>query len=148
MPTYGFVCDKGHSFDLVLPLSEYDSVQQCSCGRPAMRQISRPRIWSKPEIYYTSPIDGRPITTQRARNEDLARSNCQPYDPEMKRDYDRRVKEREAALEKAVDETVERAFDAMPSAKKEKLAAEITAGAIAEPVRQTAGKATKVAIAR
>lgn len=32
---------------------------------------------------YTSPIDGRLITTRHERREDLKRNNCVPYEPSM-----------------------------------------------------------------
>lgn len=84
---------------------------------------------------YESPTSGQIITTKKQRIEDMARAGCIEYDPGMKQDADRRVKEHDAMLDKLVDETVEREFEAMPTAKKERLCNELTAGADAEYTR-------------
>jgi hypothetical protein len=93
------------------------------------------------DIHYQSPIDGRPITSAKARAEDLARSNCVPYDPGQKEDYQRRIRESEVSLEKAMDETVERHIDTLSGDQREKLQAELTQME-AVPVRQTATNAS------
>lgn len=87
-------------------------------------------------VCYDSPIDGRPITSMQARREDLKRNNCTPYDPMARQDYDRRVKDSEAELDKAIEATVEEEIHKMPSAKRRKLYSELTEqGMTAEPVR-------------
>ena len=97
-----------------------------------------PMFFGIREICYDSPIDGRPITSMAARREDLARSGCVEYDPEMRKDYTRRVEADEKRLEQSVDALLEREIAAMPSRKQEKLAAELQGGATADIVRQTA----------
>lgn len=94
-----------------------------------------PMAFVQRDICYDSPIDGRPITSMAARREDLARNNCQEYDPGMRQDYDRRVRESEAALEKSVEESIDREISAMPARKRELLQSELAAGADAAPVR-------------
>ena len=94
-----------------------------------------PMVFVQPDICYDSPIDGKPITSKHARIEDLARNNCQEYDPGMRQDYDRRVRESEAALEKSVEESIDREISAMPARKRELLQSELAAGADAAPVR-------------
>lgn len=123
-----------------MSLAEHTPDVLCDCGGAARQMVVAFTVWSRPDIYYTSPIDGRPITSEAARRDDLARNNCEPYDPGMKQDYQRRIKEGEERLEKGLDDTVERVFDAMPSAKKEKLAAELSDGLTVAPERQTAAK--------
>lgn len=135
---YEYECKCGATFERTLPVSDYASTQKCECGKTARKIISRPALMIPQDIHYTSPIDGRPITSQRARADDLARSGCIPYDPAMKQDTDRRVREAEASLEKTVDDTVERIVSLMPGDKREKLQAELNSGLVAEPVRQTA----------
>lgn len=98
-----------------------------------------PMIFMGMDVCYDSPIDGRHITSRAARQEDLARSGCIEYDPEMKKDAAARRAESESNLEKSVDDHVEREFAAMPIKKKETLFAEIQAGVTVEPVRQTLG---------
>lgn len=96
-----------------------------------------PVVFVAPNICYDSPVDGRHITSKQARIEDLKRHNCIEYDPEMRTDYQRRIKDNEASLEKHVEETVDREIATMPSRKREKLTAELEGGLTAEPVRQT-----------
>lgn len=49
---------------------------------PARDGIALPAIM--PDIpEYTSPIDGRPITSRSARREDLKRNNCVEWEPSM-----------------------------------------------------------------
>lgn len=87
------------------------------------------------DICYDSPIDGRPITSKQARIEDLKRSECVEWDPEMRKDYARRREEAETRLDKALDETVEAAIEVMDVRKKEKLEQELRAGASVEITR-------------
>lgn len=119
-------------------MSEYKTPQTCECGEIAEKLITIPAIWTKPDICYDSPIDGRPITSEKARKEDLARSNCVPYDPEIKTDYQRRIEREERLLDKAVDETVEKQFSSYSPRQMEILESELKSGLTAEPVRMTA----------
>lgn len=137
MPLYEYKCPRGHEFDRHLPVADYKTPQTCECGAPGRRVLSLPTIMAQPDCNYTSPIDGRPIRTWRERQEDLARNNCRPYDPEMKTDYLRRIKESDDRLDKAVEQTVEAEIEKMPARKREKLDAELRGGASAEPVRAT-----------
>lgn len=137
MPTYCYQCTNGHAFERYLPLADYAQPQRCECGAFGRKVISAPMIVVAPDIHYTSPIDDRPITSMAARREDLARSGCRPYDPEMKTDYLRRNERQNAELEKAMDETVDREIAAMPARKREKLQAELEGGFTAEPLRVT-----------
>lgn len=84
---------------------------------------------------YRSPIDDRPITSMASRREDLARSGCVEYDPEMKTDRIRNIKRDDEAIDKAVDETVESAVANMSSRQLEKLGEEFLRGADVAPVR-------------
>ena len=136
MPTYEFVCPEGHKFERVLRVADYNVPQGCECGLYAKRQISLPMVFVSQEIRYESPIDGKVITTRQQRQEDLARNNCVEYDPEMKKDVERRQAEKEAKLERAVDETVEREIHSMTPRSREKLTAELEGGITAEVVRQ------------
>lgn len=137
MPTYLYRCHAGHEFDRYLKYESYDTPQTCECGELAERQVCAPMMVRVENIAYTSPIDGRPITSKSARMEDLARSGCIEYEPGMRQDYDRRLKTSEEQLEKNVDATVEKAVAEMPSRKREKLTAELQGGLTAEPVRIT-----------
>lgn len=135
MPTYCYQCEKGHLFDRYLPLAEYDVPQRCDCGSGSRQLLLAPQIMVRKDIHYDSPIDGRPITNARARANDLARSNCIPYDPGMKQDAARRRDEADAALERNIDNTVEAEIGKMSSEKREKLQRELDGGMGIESVR-------------
>ena len=140
MPLHDHVCLNGHRFERRIAINELDVEQRCpECDAVAQRTFFKfPMAFVQADILYDSPIDGRVIRTKQERIEDLARAGCVEYDPGMRADADRRRKQSEARLEKLVDETVEAEFEAMPSRKKEKLAAELEGGMTAEPVRVTA----------
>lgn len=140
MPIHDFVCGCGNQFERYQAIDALHAEESCGqCGAMAVKAFLTPPMgFVQPDICYDSPIDGRPITTKHARLDDLARHNCQPYDPEMKKDAARFRKASEHALEKAVDETVEAEFERMPIRKKEQLAAELEGGMTVEPMRTTA----------
>lgn len=81
----------------------------CSCGGEMDRQISAP-AFRPPMQPYRSPITGEWVEGERMRRNDLARNNCVPYDPEMKKDAARKKLEDEARIDKAVDKAVESAW--------------------------------------
>lgn len=137
MPVYCYRCHSGHAFERYLPLARYQEPQICDCGELSEKVIKPTMVFVRPEIRYTSPIDGRVITSQAQRADDLARSDCVPYDPELKKDHMRKLKEQDEALDKAVDETVDKTIALMPARKKEKLQAELEGGLTTELVRQT-----------
>lgn len=138
MPLHDWKCNNGHVFERFVSRDELDSKHLCECGEVAERIfLSAPYSWATEDICYDSPIDGRPITSKQKRLEDLARSDCVPYDPDIKQDYQRRIDDGNARLEKSVDETVEKEIHTMPSRKREKLVAELQSGLVAEPVRLT-----------
>lgn len=139
MPNYDYACDCGKTFERYLPLAEYAQPQVCECGLVAQKIILKaPMAVVQPDICYDSPIDGRPITSKQARIEDLARSNCVPYDPEQKTDYLRRNERQQAELEAKMEATVDREIAQMPSRKRERLAAEMEGGMDVVPERYTA----------
>ncbi len=99
---------------------------------------SAPMIFVKQDVHYASPIDGRVIRSKHEREDDLRRNGCIEYDPCMKQDQERRKRESETALDRSIEESVERDWATMPSAKREKMANELIGGADVEPVRLTA----------
>jgi hypothetical protein len=147
MPTYLWRCLNDHRFDRYSTVDGRNDPQICECGASARRIITAAQIFVQPDVHYDSPIDGRPITSMQARREDLARSGCQPYDPMMKQDTDRRIERETLELENKIEETVEAQIHDMPSRKREKLAAELEGGVTAEPTRVTVqGQSMKVSV--
>jgi hypothetical protein len=58
---------------------------------------------------YTSPVDGRLIEGRRAREEDLKRNGCVPWEPGMRQDVERKQRELERETDRMVDSFVEEA---------------------------------------
>jgi putative FmdB family regulatory protein len=117
-------------------VAERDNAPEC---HGHMRRILTVPMACVREVNYTSPVDGRPITSMAAHQEELARNNSVVYEPGIKQDQERNERRREQALESKVEKTVEKEIAAMPARKREKLAAELQGGLTAEPVRSTAG---------
>ena len=136
MPIYEYKCSCGTNFERYLPVDKYREPQQCECGNIAEKQISRllmARVM--PDVCYDSPITGKAITSMAQRREDMARSGCIEYDPEMKTDYNRRIAREEAELEQKFDNSIEKAIATLPTKKRETLEQELQHGADAEITR-------------
>ena len=127
MPTYTYACQNGHRFEQFFSLANHCSTLGCThCDALAHTVITAPiMVTAQPECRYDSPIDGTVIDSWAKRRNDLAKHNCQEYDPEMKTDALNRVKDKERTLDKQVDETVERIFEKMPTKQRGRLASEV-----------------------
>lgn len=140
MPMYVYECPAGHRFEQFRSLLQAVSTSFCQEHQQVANQIITAPLFVKasPTVCYDSPIDGRHITSWDARREDLKRSGCREYDPEMKKDHDRRLKESEAQLDATVDASVEEAIEKMPTAQRGKLMSELTdQGVQADVIRTT-----------
>ena len=139
MPVYSYRCVNDHQFTRFFSLANHQAVIQCECGVVAQQQITAPvLVKCAADVRYDSPITGEHITSHHARIEDLKRHDCIEYDPEMKRDYERRIADEDAQLDKSIDEHVEASIEKMPTAKRAQLWSELTEqGLTAETVRST-----------
>lgn len=139
MPLHDERCLKcGVIEERFIPIEELDDEKVHSCGGIMERVFLKfPFSIVQPDISYESPIDGRVINSKHAREEDLARSDCVPYEPSLKSYQAKREQESEAALEKAMEQTVEAEIYSMPARKREKLVAELEGGMTADAVRIT-----------
>jgi len=124
MPLYEFLCEKGHKFDRFLKLKDYDQPQTCECNAPATKQLSAPMVHVDFPAY-VSPASGRYITSRAERRADMKATGCVDYEPSLKEHQAKRYAEEDAALEKKVDDHMEREIINMPIEKREKLAAEV-----------------------
>lgn len=136
-PAYAYRCANQHETTKFFRVRDYVEAVDCDrCDLAAVRVFTSPIVKVQPDIAYNSPIDGKPVTTHHARQEDLKRNNCIPYDPEMKTDAARRQQERAAALDASVEETVSQEIAKLPKAKKAQLVNEVVQqGLTAEVVR-------------
>jgi hypothetical protein len=126
-PLHDFRCERGHVTEEFVAQG-VDEIT-CACLMPATKVfLTAPMAFVQPDICYDSPIDGRAITSKQARAEDLARSGCIPYDPEMKADHKRRLEAEEKALEDKFDRSIDEEISKMPAVKRERLQAELERG--------------------
>lgn len=142
MPLYEYTCPLGCTVDMFLTIKQHGTVQHCDSHSMPMEQVIGAPLMVKvePTIAYDSPIDGRHITSWAARREDMARNNCIEYDPEMKKDAERRAQEEDQRLDASVEETIEAAIEKMPTKKRGQLYSEMTEqGFDTELVRSTKG---------
>lgn len=140
MPTYIYQCRCHHRTIRVMSIKQHMPMIHCeACGNLAQQIITAPLlVKARQDICYDSPIDGRPITSWDARQEDLKRNSCREYDPEMKKDAERFRKQQDEALDTAIETHVEQSIEKMPTAKRGKLYSELTEqGASAEYARST-----------
>lgn len=107
MPVYEYSCAAHGRFSAWGLMSERHSPVACgACGVPAPYVISAPRVFSD-FVPYVSPATGKMIEGRKARVEDLARSNCRPYEAGEYQDVAVRQAANEAKLDKKIEETVE-----------------------------------------
>ena len=142
MPIYIYKCHNcSNKFEVIRAVKDHSPYELCQCGTLAGQFITAPMViipahmQATGGVNYRSPIDDKPITTMSQRREDLARNDCIEYDPEMKKDVDRRIKNEELKLDKAVDETVDREIQTMPARNREQLINELSKGLTAEVTR-------------
>lgn len=133
MPLYEYECGCGKRFERYLPISEYDAVQHGSCGAVAKKIFTKiAKAIIQPDICYDSPIDGRPITTWKQRNEDLVRNGCIPLDSDVKKHIQTIKENNEKAFDKKIDDFVEQKIHSLDSKRIEKLSNEIDSGVALE----------------
>lgn len=132
MPTYSYRCDHcGSRFERLLPLARFDEPQACdACSATATKVLSAPYVRGDYEGYQC-PVTDRWIEGRRAHEENLRRTGCRVYEPGETQAQIRRKAQEEANFDRAVEETVERVYEALPTEKKETLAREVVAGATA-----------------
>lgn len=119
MPIYQAKCDTcGTVQEYYAPVAQCHVTPEC-CGGKTEKVILTAPMGFVSHIAYTSPIDGRPITTKQARADDLARSNCRPWEGmEQER---KEASRRQAYAEQAQDAKLERCIaDTLASMEPEK----------------------------
>lgn len=132
MPTYSYRCPGCfRNFDKILPLVRYDEPQSCpSCLSIATKVITAAAVRGDYEGY-ACPVTGTWVEGRRAHQENLKRTGCRVYEPGETEAIRRKKASDEAAFDAHVEATVEQAFTALPTEKKEALAKEIASGVTA-----------------
>lgn len=131
MPIYLYQCSHGHRFQRFLPVKQHTPTAACDCGQSAEQILTAPTLVTiQPDICYDSPIDGRPITSWDARQEDLKRNGCFAYDPEQKTDYLRKQRESEQALDQSIEGELDRSIAKLSGDQRRRLANEMLDGGL------------------
>lgn len=136
MPLYDIECSAGHRTEQSIPLANFSDPVICSCGLPGRRVISAP-MFTVDDTGYTCPVTDKWIGSKREHRENLARQGCRVLESGEHEAAARYRAEEEARFDKALDETVEREIEAMPSAKKEALHNELVNGNVDLAVTRT-----------
>lgn len=96
----------GKLYEYIKPAAQYLDSPFC-CGVRTEKVILNAPMGHVVNIYYTSPIDGKPITTKQARINDLRANNCRPWEG---LEQEKKVaQERKAYEEKVEDKKLEAA---------------------------------------
>lgn len=138
MPAYLYRCANKHETTKLYRVRDYVEAVDCEiCDLVAQRVFTPPlMVKVAADVCYDSPITGAPITSQAARQEDMKRHGCIPYDPEMKKDAARKQQDAQQALDSAIETTVAEQIAGMSSGRRERLANEVVhQGADVEVVR-------------
>jgi len=133
MPLYDFLCAEGHPFERMVPLANFSDTQHCACSAPATRVISAP-MFTVDQTDYTCPITGNWIGSKAAHRENLAKHSCRVLEGGEKEAAAAFRQKQDEALDKAIETTVEKSIEAMPSAKKEQLHNELINGGLTAEV--------------
>jgi putative FmdB family regulatory protein len=132
MPLYDFQCSKGHKFERFVKLADFDTLQTCACGESASRLISAPMFVATGINYsYDCPITGTHITSKSAHEENLKRHGCRVLETNEKDFNARQRATEEAAFERNIEASVERAIETMPGEKREQLGKELSRNDVA-----------------
>ena len=112
---YESQCNKcGRSYEYIKPASQYLDSPFC-CGERTQKVILTPPMGYVENIHYTSPIDGRPITTKQQRINDLKANNCRPWEgiEQEKKVAQERKKDEDKKLDKKIEAAAVHAWQSL-----------------------------------
>lgn len=129
MPTYLYICPGcDRRTDIIKPLALLDREERCeACETPLDRRICAPAVASD-FAGYRCPITDKWIEGRRAHQENLKRNNCRVLETGETDAVRRNRAQEEHQQDRAVEETVEQFYEALPTAKREQLAQEVASG--------------------
>lgn len=136
MPLHDFQCARGHTFEFWEKPKDLQQFRLCHCGMLARKVFLAPPLIANDLPGYISPATGAWIEGRVAREEDLRRSGCRPYEVGERQEFIRRKQAEEAQLDSAIEQTVDETISQMPVVKRDRLAAEMEAGVDAVVMRQ------------
>ncbi len=123
MPIYESRClSCGRDYEYIKPASQYLDSPFC-CGERTQKVILTPPMGYVENIYYTSPIDGKPITTKQQRINDLKANNCRPWEglEQEKKVAQERKRDEEKKEDKKLEESAVRAWQSLKPEQRRQL---------------------------
>lgn len=117
MPLYRYACPCGHEEDAFRNVAARHDAP--TCHGPMQLVICAPAVQGDLPGYQ-STVTGRWIEGRAARRDDLARSHARPYEgfAAEKREADRRLADRELKADRALEDSVRRAYHELPPAQR------------------------------
>lgn len=143
MPLYTYRCPNcGKQTDMFLKMSESDAPQlwKHDCISPVPTYLEKVITAARVVTDYPGyecPITGNWIEGRVAHRENLARHNCRVFETGEMENTRRMQEKLDKDMERQVDATVDQFIAELPSAKRDRLAAEMDAGLDVQYTRQT-----------
>lgn len=119
MPIYQYNCPNCGNFDRYLRIDNHINELPCpKCSRESKQVITAPVVHIPATMRwdfepYESPASGEIITSATQRKKDMANHGCIEWEPGMKQDTERMIKEQDEQLSRDIGETVERKLSEM-----------------------------------
>lgn len=112
MPVYEYLCPNGHVTEHLRKIKDRRMGAVCS----RCTAIARLAILHPPKVFgdydgYLSPSSGQWVEGRRARQEDLLRTGCRPFEAGEREAAQRRAAQNERALDASVEEATERTLN-------------------------------------
>jgi len=108
VPLYEYLCREHGRFEGWATMDKRHDLQKCpKCPSFSRFVVSAPRVFCDYPAYI-SPATGELVEGRRARQNDLAKSGCRPYEPGEMKDAQNAQKLQDAQLDAKIDEAVER----------------------------------------
>jgi len=140
MPIYRYKCPTcNRQREVFRKLAEIDDLITClEDSFPMHRQICAPAVRGD-YPGYDCPITGKWIEGKRAHQENLKLHGCRVLEPGETDQFKRRKAAEEAAFDSQIEETAAQLVTALPTEKREQLAAELDNGLDVEFTRTASG---------
>ncbi len=128
MPLYDIQCEAtGAKFERMIRLANFSDPINCACGSSARRLISTP-LFTVDQTGYNCPVTDKWIGSRGAHRDNLQRQGCRVLEQGETALSVKRREAEDAALDKKIEDTVEREIESYSSHKKEQLHNELVNG--------------------
>lgn len=119
MPLYEYSCVCGHTCTDFRHVDQRRTDAPVHCGRRMDLVIGAPAVQADLPGYL-SHATGRWVEGRAARRDDLARSNCRPWEgmEQERKEATKRKREADAKADKKLEEAVRRTYAELPPSKR------------------------------